>query len=557
MGEITRLDRATIDRIAAGEVITRPARVVEELLDNAIDAGADRIEIHVDGDGTDRIRVVDDGSGMRREGARLAIERHTTSKLPADRPDDRLDRIDTLGFRGEALAAIADAGTLSIETSPDGRRGTELRVSDDDVAVRDVSRARGTTVEVTDLFASMPARSASMAAPETEFRRIADVVTSYALSHPGTRFSLTHDGQETFSTSGRGFTDALVGVYDRDVAAAATTFDHETTAERSGDRTDLAVSIDGVLTAPTHTRATDDHVRIAVRGRPVKHARLRRAVVDGYGSRLPADRYPIAVVRLSVPPAVVDPNVDPAKRTVGLVGGDRIADAIETAVDTALSTADERRAAEVTTSIDPDIDPRTERTPFETAQVIGSFRALYLLCEADGELLVVDQHAAHERINYERLRAAVEAEPIPSRSIDPPATVSLTPGGLAALEANRSTIETLGYGIEPFGGMSVRVSAVPEPFGRTVTPESIRDVLDELAAGTDPTIGREAILSELACHPSLKAGDRLSTAEARALLDRLGACTNPYACPHGRPTVLSIEETTLARGFDRQGVRFE
>ncbi|MGM0605233.1 MAG: DNA mismatch repair endonuclease MutL, partial [Halobacteriota archaeon] len=217
---IRRLPAEVVDRIAAGEVVTRPARVVSELLENALDAEATRVDVTVEGDGTDRIVVADDGCGIARSDAPTALQRHTTSKL--DPTVESLDRIDSLGFRGEALASIADCATLRLTTNDGGRRGIDVTVDrrSSEPTVREAGRARGTTVEVTDLFGGRPARKESLAAPETEFRRITEVVTAYAIVRPDVRFTLTHDGSETLSTTGRGFTDALWGLYDRDVAGA-------------------------------------------------------------------------------------------------------------------------------------------------------------------------------------------------------------------------------------------------------------------------------------------------------------------------------------------------
>ncbi|MGM0604767.1 MAG: DNA mismatch repair endonuclease MutL, partial [Halobacteriota archaeon] len=389
-------------------------------------------------------------------------------------------------------------------------------------------------------------------------------------------FTLTHDGSETLSTTGRGFTDALWGLYDRDVAGATTTIEHARTI-REGDvadglesnpdgsgsieagdgvRHEATFSIDGCLVYPSRTRASRDHVYVAINGRPVRNRRLRAAVIDGYGSRLPSDRYPIAVVRLSVPPELVDPNVHPAKRRVALAGEASIAAAVADAIDTALSSADDRTMAAVPTDPDVDLSPVDASNPFETARLIGTFRDLYLLCEVADELLVVDQHAAHERVLYERFRAALADEPVPTVDLDPPATVSLSAGDRALLAEHESLVAALGFSVTPFGGSTVRIASVPAPFGRAAAPDSIRDVLDDLASGTrsDP---RDDLVAELACHPSVKAGDRLSADTARTLLDRLGECANPYACPHGRPTVTALSESTLARAFDRRSIRFE
>jgi DNA mismatch repair protein MutL len=554
-----RLDRETVDRIAAGEVVTRPARVVEELVENGLDADAGRIEIEVDGDGTERIRVADDGVGMSADEAALAVERHTTSKLP----DGDLTAVETLGFRGEALASIADVARLTLTTNDGGPRGTSVHVdgagprsagsrpaAGDDVTVESAGRGRGTTVEVRDLFYNRPARAESLAAPATEFERISDRVAAYALLRPEVAVSLAHDGRRTFATPGSGdVTDAVLAVYGREVARESTTLD--ATATVSVGDADATVSLRGVLAYPSVTRASADHVRIAVNGRPVSVPALRRAVERGYGSLLAGDRHPVVALAVSLPPWAVDPNVHPTKQTVALRAADAVADAVEDAVSDALSTADLRRSADVAMDLDAALDPvASEPSLLGDATVIGRFRDLYLLCAADGDLLVIDQHAAHERINYERLRAAVESEGVASAPLDPPATLSLSPGDVAAVETHADELVRLGFDCEPFGGGTVRVRAVPAPLGRVADADALEDALDALREGRDAD-RRDELLADLACHPSLKAGDELAADDAAALVERLGACEQPFACPHGRPTVLAIDEGHLARGFER------
>ncbi|WP_418281018.1 DNA mismatch repair endonuclease MutL [Halorubrum sp. DTA98] len=574
---IRRLDRRTIDRIAAGEVVTRPARVVGELVDNALDAGASRVDIGIDGDGTDRIRVADDGRGMSRADARLAVERHATSKLA---PGDDPVGVDSLGFRGEALAALADAARLELTTNDGGAVGTRVAAGpgygdadegdpdgsdvdpdgsdvDPNVDVSDAGRGRGTTVVVRDLFATRPARREALAGTGSEFARISRLVADYALANPGVAFTLDHDGSTTLSTPGTGYIDAVLGVYDRETASQST----ELTARVGGDAISEdrpSIGIDGVLAYPSISRASRDHVRVSVNGRPVRHDRLAGAVRAGYGRLLPDGREPIAAVDVSLPPDRVDPNVHPAKREVGLRDGDAVAEAVESAVADALTGADLRRKADVATDLDTALAPVGEadgsRTAaFADAEPIGVFRDLYLLVESGEELLVVDAHAAHERVNYERLRRAFDDEPVPSVGLDPPATLSLSASESATAETHAERLAALGFETEPFGGGTVRLRAVPAPFGRVADADAFRDAIASLSAGESPRDARETLLADLACHPSLKRGEAgaLDGDEVRALLNRLGECERPFACPHGRPTVLSVSEATFAAGFDR------
>jgi DNA mismatch repair protein MutL len=543
-GRVRRLEQATVDRIAAGEVIPRPARVVAELVDNALDAGASRITVAVDGDGTDRIRVADDGRGLSRADARLAVERHATSKLA---PDGDPVGVDSFGFRGEALAAIADAGTLELTTADGDGVGTRIVVEPGDEAdpsVSDAGRGRGTTVVVRDLFASRPARRASLAGTRAEFGRITARVSDYALANPTVAFTLEHDGSRTLSTPGTDRTAALLGVYDRETASQSTTIDARVDTRPHDDRSNHrrsrdvretngdgppSVRVAGVLAYPAITRASNDHVRIAVNGRPVRDARLAGAVRAGYGRLLPDDREPVAAVTVCVPPTRVDPNVHPAKREVGLRDAPAVAEAVE--------------------SGEPD---GTSSGAFADARPIGTFADLYALVEAGDELLVLDTHAAHERVNYERLARAFDDEAVQTATLDPPATVSLSADEAAAAATHETTLSRLGFETTSFGGGTRRVSTVPAPFGRAAAPESMRDVLGALTDGRSPRDAREALLADLACHPSLKRGDAIDRDDVDALLDRLDECERPYACPHGRPTVVSMPAASLADAFDRE-----
>jgi len=550
--QLTRLDDATVAQIAAGEVISRPARVVGELIDNALDAGASRIDIAVDGDGTERIRVEDDGHGLARGDAELAVQRHTTSKLPAD-AGASLTAVSTLGFRGEALAAICDCATVEIVTNDGDTVGTTLRAENGETTVADAARGQGTTVTVTDLFADRPARRASLAGAAAEFSRISGLVADYALAQPDSGFSLSHDGAKTFSAAGGGLGDALLGVYDAAVARNATVVEHATAL--STEDGDGSLDLRGILTYPSITRSTREHVRISVAGRPVSDSGLRQAVIDGYGSLLPGDQFPIAAVDIEPPTGAVDPNVHPAKQRVGLRYRDAIEAAVETAVSEALATADARRAEAAATDLTTELDGVDRSDPFADLRVIGSFRELYLLCEDDDALLVVDQHAAHERVNYERLQAAVGDDAVPTATLEPPASVSVSPAAASLAEQYADLLAALGFDIEPFGGGTLRVSAVPAPLGRVADADTLRATLDALAAEESPAEPRDALLAAMACHPSLKAGDALSTAAAEKLLARLGECEQPFACPHGRPIICSIDEATLAAGFDRGSTR--
>jgi DNA mismatch repair protein MutL len=541
---VRRLDDATVARIAAGEVITRPVSVVRELVDNALDAGADSVSVEVADTGLELIRVSDDGHGMTAADARLAVQRHTTSKLSGA---DAVDRVETLGFRGEALPSIAEVAQLELVTRrEDAVEATRVSVGPGGTEVTTAGHGVGTTVTVRELFDRLPARRESLASDRREFARVSDAVSRYALAHPDVRFRLEHDGRTVLSAPGSGDVgDALLATYDRTVASQSVPVD----GEHEG------VRVTGAVCQPSVTRARAEHVYTAVNGRVLRDATVRDAAVAGYGDLLPGDRSPVAVLNVTLPPERVDVNVHPAKAEVRFREPETVAAAVEAAVRDALGGEDLARARAVT---EDDIEALSGDgdEPFAGVEVIGQFRELYLLCESGDDLLVIDQHAAHERVTYERLRAAM-AEGLEVARLDPPVTVSLSPAGAAVVDAELSAVEALGFRLEPFGDTTYRVTGVPAPLGRAAEPGAVRDVLDAFLAGDRPADPREELLAELACHPSLRAGDRLTPEEGTELLAALGSCEQPYACPHGRPTVLSVGEATLARGFDRPNTRFD
>ncbi|WP_273836780.1 DNA mismatch repair endonuclease MutL [Halococcus sp. PRR34] len=554
MTRITELSTVTIERIAAGEVVTRPASVVTELVENALDAGADSIEIAVENAGLDLVQVADDGHGMTEADARLAVERHATSKI---HDVDDVERVATLGFRGEALPSIAQVARLELTTKAEesGAAGTRVVVDGEEKTTGPAGRAVGTTVSATDLFANTPVRRKSLATPKREFARISETVSDYALTHPDVRFSLTHDDRTVLSTPGStSYTDAVLGVYDRKVAGQSTVFRRGGEDEGGDNQSSSEVSVSGLVVYPSITRSTPAHVTTAINGRALDDTTVRNAVTRGYGSLLPDDRYPIAVVDVALPPEEVDVNVHPSKDEVAFADPDAVAEVVEQAVSAALATQDLAHTGEIAFDLDSSLGEPAGESTFDAIGVIGQFRGLYLLCEADDDLLVVDQHAAHERINFERLREALD-DGVDSVPIEP-TSLSLTAAEAALVDANAEALDALGFRIEADSG-AYRATGLPAPLGRVAEPSAVHDVLDAFLAGDGPENPREELLKDVACHPSLKAGDSLTGEDAARLVERLGACEQPFACPHGRPTVLTIDEETFARGFERPNTRFD
>ena len=542
---IRKLDDETVELIAAGEVVKNPASVVKELIENSLDADASSVDIEVDGGGIDRVRVADDGCGIEAEDAEKAFERHATSKI---RDPKDVSEVETLGFRGEALPSIARVARVEMVTKAEDGEGVGATrfvtgTGVDDVETEETGRAPGTTVEVTRLFEKTPARRAALSTPKREFRRISRLVTRYALARPDVAFTLEHDGRETISTPGSGdYVDSLYAVYGRDVASRAIRFTYEDD-----------VTVEGALVRPSETRTDSHHVYTAVNGRALDDEAVRSATVDGYGNLLSKDRYPVAVVSVNVPPERVNVNVHPAKKEVRFVDEDAVRRAVTKAVRDALTNEDltRRDALELDAPVE-ELESSGD-SAFVDAEVIGQFRDLYLLCESGDDLLVVDQHAAHERVNYEELRAEFNGS-VPSVELEEAVTVDLSPEEVAVIEERGDALRENGFSIEEFGGGLYRVRGVPAPMGSVGDTELVHDILDRFVAGEEIDL-RDEILKDVACHPSLKAGDALTKEEATSLVRALGDCEQPFACPHGRPTVLSVNERRIAEGFERGSVR--
>ncbi|PSQ20373.1 DNA mismatch repair protein MutL [Halobacteriales archaeon QS_9_67_17] len=669
MSDIRRLDDATVDRIAAGEVVERPASVVKELVENSIDADASRIEVAVEAGGTDRIAVRDDGVGMRGDDLELAIAEHATSKIGDI--DDLEAGVATLGFRGEALHAIGAVSTLTLRSRERGaERGTELRVEGGDtIERRPVGCPEGTAVVVEDLFHNVPARRKYLKSETTEFARINRVVSGYALANPDVAVTLEHDGRETFATEGNGDRrSAVMAVYGREVAADMV----DVGAARDEATLDADGPLDGVgglVSHPETNRATREYVNVLVNGRWVTASAVREAVVEAYGRQLAGDRYPFAVLDLAVDPATVDVNVHPRKLEVrfadeagmgrqvreavedalldeGLVrtsaprgrskaaqtaispesvetneregeestastgadttagadptprsdeadtsartaaGTDSTADASAASTDDSTpawagesaesddpqatghdearhgsdgATADRERrfrASPTQTTLDgSDPDHEFERLP--PMRVLGQLHDTYVVAETADGLVLIDQHAADERVNYERLRERFAGD-VQTQALAEPVELSLTAKEAALAEPARDTLARLGFTATLADDRTLRVTTVPallaDAVDDTTGASLVRALIDDFADG-DPerTVERAAdeLLGDLACYPAIKGNTSLTAGSVTALLRALDDCENPYACPHGRPVVVEVGTEEIAERFER------
>ena len=530
-------------QIAAGEVVSRPLDAVRELLDNALDARATRIEVELLGGGLKRVTVRDNGAGIPAEQVQLAPLRHATSKL------ESVDRVTTLGFRGEALWALSQAGKLTLTTRPAAQLGaTQLTAHGGEVGISRVSAAAGTTVSVASMFAHLPARLRTQATPAAEAREVTALLSRYVLHWPGLHWRLTVDGEARLQHAPADTRGAVASVYGPLSANRVLKLDTEL--------------VGGVLSRPELTRPRRDRMHFSVNGRPVlAPPELEKAVIEGYAELLPASQAPLCVLDLRLPPEDVNPNVHPAKAVVAMANLSGLAERLKLAVQGAL--ASHPLAGQVPALREPSVlvpVPTAASGTFPALRALGVHAELYLLAEEvtagtglsskGGDLWIIDVHAAHERVLYERLVTLLDlAEPL---ELPSPELLHLTPGQLARLDERQTELRAWGLDIEAFGAGLARLRSLPAAFAALKVPRLheliVETVLDDLP---DP---RRELLGRLACLPALKAG-RVTLERGDQVLQGLAACAQPWTCPHGRPTVLRLSERDLAHSFGRRGPR--
>lgn len=516
--------------IAAGEVITRPADALKELLENALDAGATRIEVSLERGGAGRLTVADDGAGIAAADLPLAPLRFATSKLVTD-----LGAVSTLGFRGEALWSIAFAAHLCVTSRPRTQLGgVSLSAYRDEISVSSVACASGTVVEILDLFADFPARLKTLESPALETRRCLQVVQRYVLHHPQVSWRVTADDELKLSHATGDFRAGVASVYGAMTANRLLEIEGE--------------QVIGVVTRPELTRPRRDRMFVAVNGRPVElEDGVANAVLRAFGTLLPRNHAVSMVLNLTLPVSQVNQNVHPSKLRVALLQPKPLEEAVFEAVSAAL----QGQPALVASAPEPRVvsAPVRATSGFPKLHFIGAYRAAYLLCEGDGDLWLIDQHAAHERVIFEELQRAFDGQIL---ELPHPELVTLSGAQLTQFQAQREALHNWGLRLEEFGGGLHRVTAIPLALAGLPLEGLVFEIISHALAGRD---AQTQVLARLACHPAIKAGHRLSDEDASALLEALTICETPFACPHGRPTALRLTERDLAHGFGRRGVR--
>ncbi|MGD9713563.1 MAG: DNA mismatch repair endonuclease MutL [Thermomicrobiales bacterium] len=576
--EIRQLDDQTIGKIAAGEVIERPASVVKELLENALDAGASRINVSIEGGGTTRIEVVDNGHGMSADQLSLALRRHATSKLSSF---EDLDRLRTLGFRGEALPSIAAVSHLAIRSRPQGtENGSQATVAFGEVRpVVSVASAEGTSVSIADLFENVPARRKFLRKPSTEKAAAQRAVEAYALANPAVAFSLEVDQRKVFSTQGDGdHIGAAFSIFGSDVGNAAVLL-----SDLDGSTAVPGVRTCGWICGPSVNRATRQGIILFVNGRWIQNRPLTYALEEAYHTLLMIGRHPVAMIAIELDPSEVDVNVHPTKAEVKFADERAVARAVARSVHATLSAMPQPGVPRIAfddhgllrfqpqpamagmsesaqfmapahrgESAGSDYPVQIIHRELPVLRVLGQIGSTYIIAEGPEGLYLIDQHAAHERVLYERFQARLVADQIERQPMLDPVVIDLTPEEAAIAAKSMEELTRLGFDIEPFGDHSVVVRSVPLTLVGSDIPERLRLILDELAEGGVGTSWLDSVAISVACHTSIRAGQSLALAEMRELVQQLEQTQQPRACGHGRPTMLQLTQNELEKLFSRK-----
>jgi DNA mismatch repair protein MutL len=573
-------------QIAAGEVVERPASVVKELLENSLDAAATHITISVEGAGKNLIEVADNGIGITAEDLPLAATRHATSKLSSA---EDLFRIETLGFRGEALASIGSVSRMSITSRPkEAEAGMLLQVDGGKAQKpRSVGAPAGTVIRVEDLFFNVPARLKFLKTDRTERRQIDTLVTRYALAYPQVRFLLRHGGRTSLQTSGNGDRrEVLATLYGVEVGKQMI----EVLAQDDG------LTINGFTSPTSLTRSNRSEIVFFINGRPIQDVALTTALVQAYHTMLMVGRYPMAVLFLEMPPEQVDVNVHPTKAEVRFRDRDFVFRGIGRAVRRALlahtpvpevdQLSNQLRWSPTWGGSRPskELDPawkmiekngqeevdvvQGDSQPVEKGQsalpevnvpllrLVGQVALAYLIAEGPDGLYLIDQHAAHERVLFERFMAQKQ-ESIPAQTLLEPVTVELPPASTQLIEDQLPVMSQLGFQVEAFGRGTFLVRSVPTLLAGMDPGAALRVLVEDFEEDEAPLAEEiEAkIIARVCKRAAVKAGQTLSIEEQQALIRDLESCQSPRTCPHGRPTMIHLSVDLLERQFGRKGAR--
>ena len=588
--EIQVLSKNTIDQIAAGEVIERPASVVKELTENAIDAGASAISVEIKKGGISEIRITDNGCGIPVNQIHTAFLRHATSKL---REAKELDSIHSLGFRGEALSSIAAVSMVTMITKASEEDfGSQFMIEGgEEGELQEIGAPDGTTFIVRNLFYNTPARKKFLKSQQTESGYVQSMMEHLALSHPEISFRFSTDGRERLQTSGNGkIEDVVYQIFGREIVKNLLPIEQKTEY----------YSLKGFLGNYTVNRGNRDFENFFVNGRLVEDKILRKAVEEGYRGFLMQHQFPFAVLFFQFPDGTIDVNVHPAKKEIRMDHGPEVLSLLSAAVHERLTRRDDIIEVTLTKEKKEDhVTPKVSALPFEekhlkqvnraveehaasvlkdTAisrytekvtkpvqmsflseksrpfyRIIGQVFDTYWMFEYDGKLYILDQHAAHEKVNYERLMASLKNKTMTSQMVSPALIITLSVQEAAALEEHRADIEALGFAFESFGGHEYRITATPGNLYSIDTKHLFMDLAAQAVswkADEESALIRERVAT-IACKASIKGNQRISQMELEKLLDELLMLDEPFHCPHGRPTMVSLTRDELDKMFKR------
>ena len=572
------LDHEMVSRIAAGEVIERPASVVKELVENSLDAGSTQISVETSGGGIGMIRVTDNGIGIPAGELELAFQRHATSKV--NNPSD-LESIGSLGFRGEALPSIAAVSRIEVVSCAEGETaGSYLTMKEgitEDTGSR--GRSQGTTLTVRDLLRNVPARLKFLKSTSTENSHIANVVSQYALAYPGVKFTLTVDGRTSVRTPGTGsLSEAVLEIYGAETARGMLPVEGEGGAWKT-DSTQFQVKVDGIVGSPSISRANRNYMSFFVNRRWISSRTLSYAVEEAYHGMLMQGRHPVSVINITIPPGDVDVNIHPTKTEVKFRDDRPVFSAVQKAVRQAILqqapvpvieevspeyNRPSRQETSLFTSPTPSVHhshSHTTPTPLSDEQFtpskslpalrpVGQVSGTYIIAEGPDGLYIIDQHAAHERILFEKIREQSTLRKVEIQGLLEPATFEVSPGQDEVLKTCYQELSEFGFAIEPFGDRSYLVRSVPAMLNGKNWPATLRELLDTVGAEKSND-WREQLGITFACHGAIKAGQVLTDEEMRELLRQLEQTSAPNTCPHGRPTIIRLTNAQLEREFRR------
>ncbi len=558
MPEIRVLPPNIVEKIAAGEVVERPASVVKELVENSIDAGATKIAIYVEGGGTKRIRVVDDGCGMSEKDAILALKRHATSKIKSE---EDLNRISTLGFRGEALPSIAAVSKLTIITKrKEDLVGTKIHIEGGEIKnITSIGAPPGTSVLVEELFYNTPARRKFLKSERSEFFQIYSIVEKYAIIYENIHFKLVHNGREVFNLPPSNLKARIARLWGKEIADAMVEI-----------KKSNKMKIKGLIAKPYQVRRDKNKLLIFVNGRYVKSRIIEDALIEGYGTLLFRDSYPIAILKIQVAPDEIDVNVHPAKLFVKFKDENRIKKEIANLIWSSLTKeenipskiiAREERAEKIKIEREKqmvfDVEEPSKMRRIEDfipvmrtlpMEIFGQVDDTYIILKSPEGLVIVDQHAAHERIRYERFLKDMKDRNI--QKLLEPIILNLDYKEYQFILEQKESLRDYGFIIEDFGTNSIVVRGIPPILTKRDAEDAIREIAQLGPKSIDEK--RDELIKLISCKGAIKAHQKLSQFEMEKLIMDLLRCENPYTCPHGRPTMIKIKNEDLEKMFKRK-----